>query len=224
MKKFEIVPSKPEFSVSEDGLIMFTSTGTILKPYVDKDGYHRVKNFSSGGKSHYIAVHRAVAEVFVRNPNPKVFKIVNHLDNVKSNNHKTNLEWTTESLNRVHAVHANGTSSVRNNVKFKEEQVRKVCKLLSLGYRIVDIVKLTGVDRFNVMAIRSGKSWVQISSEFESLKVERKDTLSEKTILWIKDQINRQRSDDEILLMSVRLTKEELERAKKIISLMDCND
>lgn len=224
MKEFIVVPSKPEFSVSEDGEVMFTSTGTILTPYKDKDGYLRVKNFSSGGKSHYIAVHRAVAEVYVKNFNPEFFKIVNHLDNVKWNNHKDNLEWTSHSFNRVHAVHASGTDSVRNNVKNDEAQVRKVCELLWRGYRIVDIVKATGINRFNVMAIRSGKSWNHISKDFPSLKTQRRNTLSERTVLWIKDQLMKGKTNEEILLMSVRLDEDELKRAIEIISLLDCND
>lgn len=220
MSNFKVVPSKPEFSVNENGDIMFTSTGTILKPYTDKDGYKRVKNFSAGGKSHYISVSRAVAEVFVENPDPENFDLVNHLDNDKANNHKSNLEWTNHSHNRTHATHARGPESSRNNVKLSEEVVVEICEMLTLGLRIVDISEKTGVSRFNIMAIRDGRSWNHITVNYPCLKTKRRDTLSKKTLLWIKDQLGRGRSKEDILLMSVRLTEEEYERALKILSLI----
>lgn len=62
----------------------------------DKDGYkiivlckdNKVKNFR---------IHRLVAKTFISNPNN--FKIVNHIDAIKSNNHFTNLEWCTIKYN-----------------------------------------------------------------------------------------------------------------------------
>lgn len=219
-----MVPSKPVFSVSKYGEVMFTSTGKILSPWKDKDGYLRVNNCSAGNKKHYIAVHRAVAEVFVENTKPLEFKIVNHLDNIKSNNYYKNLEWTTHSLNRAHSINFNGNESVRNNVKLKESEVHSICKMLSLGLRIIDISKNIGVSVANINSIKAGKAWNHISCSYPKLKVERRNTLSKMTLEWIADQLIRGKTKEDILLMSTRLTHEDMDRALELLNILDCND
>ena len=51
-----------------------------------------------------LRVHRLVAYLFVPNPNPEKFDIVNHLDKNRTNNHYKNLEWTDISGNTRHAI------------------------------------------------------------------------------------------------------------------------
>ena len=46
-------------------------------------------------------VHRLVALAFVRNPNPKEFREVDHIDGNPSNNRATNLRWVSQTLNRA---------------------------------------------------------------------------------------------------------------------------
>lgn len=67
----------------------------------DNPLYKRV-HLSIDGKAKWLQVHRLVAEAFVDNPHG--YSIVNHLDNDPSNNHASNLEWTTQSGNIQHAV------------------------------------------------------------------------------------------------------------------------
>ena len=68
----------------------------IMKLNKDKDGYlliHLVKD----GKRRVHKVHRLVAQEFI--PNPDNLPQINHIDEVKSNNYVTNLEWCTQSYN-----------------------------------------------------------------------------------------------------------------------------
>ena len=70
-----------------------------LKPLANSCGYFRVSLFDDGGKKHRVFVHRLIAEMFVPNPNPDEFCVVNHIDADKSNNAAANLEWCTQKEN-----------------------------------------------------------------------------------------------------------------------------
>lgn len=62
-------------------------------------GYMHVQ-LHKKGVCHSKRVHRLVCEAF--KPNPENKPHVNHLDEVKSNNHLDNLEWCTPSENEIH--------------------------------------------------------------------------------------------------------------------------
>ena len=67
----------------------------ILKLHKGNNGYLYVS--LKGNENKYCTVHRLVAKVFV--PNPNNFEFVNHIDENKSNNIYTNLEWCTKAYN-----------------------------------------------------------------------------------------------------------------------------
>lgn len=69
---------------------------TILKPGRDKRGYPQVV-LSKKGVRKGCRVHRLIAETFLPNPNNK--RTVNHLDQNKTNNYVSNLEWATNQEN-----------------------------------------------------------------------------------------------------------------------------
>lgn len=83
----------------------------ILSSPVANTGYARVALFN-GGKVREADVHRLVAETFLDNPNG--YKYVNHLDENKTNNNVSNLEWCT---NRHNAIYSNGKKVKRINDK-----------------------------------------------------------------------------------------------------------
>lgn len=68
----------------------------ILKTYLDKDGYVKVI-LCKNNKTHFLSVHRLLAEVFI--PNPFNYEQINHKDENKKNNNLTNLEWCTCKYN-----------------------------------------------------------------------------------------------------------------------------
>ena len=47
-------------------------------------------------------VHILVAEAFIVNPHPIKYRLVNHRDGCKVNNHYLNLEWTSTAANTQH--------------------------------------------------------------------------------------------------------------------------
>lgn len=85
----------------------------IITPYLRGSGYPGV-SISISGKLHGIALHRALACVFVPVPGEILAKglgvgslHVNHLNGIKEDFDLDNLEWTTPADNVAHA-HVNG--------------------------------------------------------------------------------------------------------------------
>lgn len=75
--------------------------GRVLKPQKGSKGHYGVNLHRDGkSKTHYI--HRLVAESFI--PNPEGHPLVRHLDDVKTNNHVSNLAWGTHSDNARDAI------------------------------------------------------------------------------------------------------------------------
>lgn len=74
----------------------YTRKGELLKPYTDRDGYHRVTLFRQGNRRKK-GVHQIVATAFI--PNPENLPIINHKDEDPSNNQMENLEWCTHQYN-----------------------------------------------------------------------------------------------------------------------------
>lgn len=79
-------------------------------------GYVGCEILLKDGKSKYALIHRLVAEYWVEGFNPEEGRIiVNHIDENKTNNRPSNLEWCTHKYNSNH-----GTGIVRQSQAMKE--------------------------------------------------------------------------------------------------------
>jgi len=72
-------------------------------------------NLYSNKKPTLTLVHRLVAEYFVDNPNPSIYKYVNHKDGDRANNYYENLEWCTHKQNIQHSVNTGLYNCKGNN-------------------------------------------------------------------------------------------------------------
>ena len=81
----------------------------------NKRGYHMIKI----KHNKYYYVHRLVARVFVENPAPSYFTVVHHKDHDRSNNHASNLEWTTQQLNNAQKVKMRLTKKTKTGYRVK---------------------------------------------------------------------------------------------------------
>lgn len=69
----------------------------LLKGDITIHGYKRVTLFDENGITKKYAVHGLVAQAFI--PNPKNKEEVNHINENKTDNRVSNLEWVTSSEN-----------------------------------------------------------------------------------------------------------------------------
>ena len=101
----EIWKPIPDFEdrylISNMGRVMSVGTYNtckrgVLTPMTDPSGYYHVVLYKEGTRKD-ISIHRLVAIAFV--PNPCGYRYVNHIDENKTNNLPSNLEWCTNAYN-----------------------------------------------------------------------------------------------------------------------------
>ena len=98
MKQYKNTP----YYITENGEIF--RDGKELKTSLTNRGYKTCRASINGVRKH-IVIHRAVAELYV--PNPNNLPQVDHIDTDKLNNHYTNLEWVTNKENTDRAIKNN---------------------------------------------------------------------------------------------------------------------
>ena len=104
--------------------------GEIVEPYMS----NRYLNIGS------FRIHRAVAELFV--PNPENKPIIDHINTVRTDNRACNLRWVTHKensnnpLTRKHNSEGHsGRPSPMKGKAFSEERNRKISEALKEYYR-----------------------------------------------------------------------------------------
>ena len=94
----------------------------IMKPSKNSDGYEVVQLYKNKKYTQF-QVHRLVATMFIDNPNN--LPVVNHLDEVKTNNCVDNLEWCTIAHNvRYSTLGTKRTQEAKS--KMGKQRMKKV--------------------------------------------------------------------------------------------------
>jgi hypothetical protein len=93
--EFKEIINYPNYEISNDGTIRNKINRKMLS-LINKNGYLCINLCQNGKvKQHY--VHRLVAINFLDNPNNK--RVVDHINNNKTNNNITNLRWCDQMQN-----------------------------------------------------------------------------------------------------------------------------
>lgn len=118
-----------------------------LKHHADKEGY-RVITLYKNNKSYGRKIHRLVAEAFI--PNPENKAQVNHIDEDKTNNMVSNLEWVTAKENINHGT--------------RNERVSKPVKVIDIANgeynyypSATECARQLGLNQGNIVSCLKGK-------------------------------------------------------------------
>lgn len=128
-----------------------------LKATVDSVGYCKV-TLQDQGRNTVWKVHRLVAEHFIDKVEGK--EIINHIDNDRTNNQVSNLEWCTpkENTSHMHKQGRNYSASGEENpaCKLTDTQVVEILGLKGSCSQS-QIAALFGISRQHVGKIHNGK-------------------------------------------------------------------
>lgn len=119
--------------------------GCIMVPELSKDGYLRI-SLSKNGNYRKFGIHRLVAIVFI--PNPFNFPIINHKNEIKTDNNVNNLEWCNYSYNAKYgtAIEKNIKSKIKSVLCFEQDN------LISEHRSIADAARYYNIHHSNIVA------------------------------------------------------------------------
>lgn len=135
---------------------------------VQRKGVYLTVLLSLNKKEYCYRVHRLVA--ITHKPNPNNYRVVNHLDCDKYNNHGDNLQWTDDAGNSQHA-YQNGRFDVgikrlsgeeHPRSVLTKEMVIKIRSLYSLGLNRTLIAKQLTINRSTIGNVIANKVWKNI--------------------------------------------------------------
>lgn len=146
------------YAINEYGDVLSVRRNKVLVPVKVSNGYLSVQ-LSVLGKVKRIRIARMVAELFV--PNPNGYPQVNHKDGIKTNNHKDNLEWCTQSQNVTHAYDMGLMASERDgNAKLTIRDVKYIRSQKGKKFHR-EIAEEMGVCKSTIGFILRGESWTR---------------------------------------------------------------
>ena len=99
------VKSLPKITFNAKG--QYKTKERILKYGKNQYGYFQISLWKDGKRKNK-PIHKLIATMFI--PNPKKYKIINHIDGNKQNNNIQNLEWCTQKHNVKEAYRLGLTS------------------------------------------------------------------------------------------------------------------
>lgn len=115
MEEWRVIPNFPNYSVSDLGNVMNTTTNKKLK-LNNKGGYYHVGLTNDVNRQNF-KVHRLVTLSFIENPENKTD--VNHKDKNKLNNVLSNLEWMTRKENNIHRCKGIKITCNKNKIVYR---------------------------------------------------------------------------------------------------------
>lgn len=139
------------YQVSNLGRVKRVTTGRVLKPCRIKTAYLQVGLYKQGSASKKL-IHRLVAQAFI--PNPENKPEVNHIDEGKTNNMASNLEWSTSKENINHGTRNERVSKIKSipiiAINLKTGESTKF-------YGLRECARQLGLNHSNITSVLKGR-------------------------------------------------------------------
>lgn len=151
------IPFEPKYEINELGEVRNMRKGHLIKTWPLSNGYLQLK---LSGKAY--TIHRLVAMVFHADSKGNN-NIVLHLDDDKTNNHKSNLKWGSQSEN-IKMAYDKGRHSKRgirhHLAKFSYQDIEHIRSRLDMGDGVRSIAKEFNVCHQTISQIKNRKTWI----------------------------------------------------------------
>ena len=168
----EIPGIREGYYISNYSRVYSSISKKFLKMKVGSTGYYEFtvpcRHYNHNQKS--VTLHRVLMMTF--SPlDDYTGMVVNHIDGNKLNSFLYNLEWTDFKGNAIHASQHNLLHPAHGEnhccAKITANQAEQICQYLeSRRYNYNDIAKRVGTTRGIVESIKQGKSWKDISCNY----------------------------------------------------------
>ena len=86
----------PNYLIFDDGRVFSKKNKIFLSLCYNHDGYQSVTLYFEGKQERHL-VHRLVGRAYL--PNPNNYPQINHINGIRDDNRKENLEWVTILIN-----------------------------------------------------------------------------------------------------------------------------
>ena len=123
----------------------------FLKPCADRGGYLRV-GLCDGKKQKTFKVHRLVCEAFHENPDNK--PQVNHINEIKTDNRASNLEWATARENSNFGTRNERVAKARSKLV---GQYAQDGELIKVWPSTMEVERQAGFSQGNISKAANGK-------------------------------------------------------------------
>lgn len=140
--------------------------GGKIRKHLMGTGYPDI-NTVINGKQKTLLIHRAIATLFV--PNPEGKPCVNHIDGDKTNFDPENLEWCTHKENIRHAFRTGlnkypktGKGEDSPSAKLNDDAIRDIRKRLARGKSHASIADRYEVAPGTISFIAKGETWSHV--------------------------------------------------------------
>ncbi len=166
-----IMPKK--FYAAFDGTLYNSVTHKFSTGYVNQRGYVAVELTTSKGKRLHTSQHNIIEKVFDWFPGCENME-VNHINGIRNDNRRENLELVTHKENMEHAYRTGLNKNYGENHKdhsITEAQVRALCEYMTNGEdhskeTYAQIGNKFGITEIVVTNILTGRSWWRVSQEY----------------------------------------------------------
>jgi len=156
-------PEIKNMEISEFGHLRRNNSKIIRVGTIDNNGYRSIKIGMGTGKSKKFLVHRLVALTFLPECNIEGY-IVDHKNEIKMDNHYTNLQFISRKENCKKSAKHRGINTFMNR-KLTDKEIKKCRELYAKNVSIWDIwesVLQKKVTYGSVLVMLHGKTYKEV--------------------------------------------------------------